>query len=426
MREDARFGRRTAALGAALLTMAVAQPVHGQALDRDRTDAWFDRLVAEQGFSGAVLIAKDGRIVLDEGYGLADEERGTRMRPSTVVLTGSLSKQFTAAAILRLESEGLLRVTDRISEHLPGVPADKRTITIHHLLTHTAGFTSDHFDDDLTPMSLEEALPAIWALPLGSEPGTRYDYSNTGYALLAAIVQETTGRPFTRYMREEIFAPAGLTATGFFGDDWTGRQVATAYRNGERQGPPSEFPGPFWGNMGNGGVMSTTADLYRWFRGLESGELLGTEAARKMFAPHAPMPGDGQSYGYGWALAETELGPAIMHSGLGLGGNSDLAFYRERDLTIIILCNRAAFRFRDGEPYELRMPAVEARRQLVRNLIADDFGTLPTPTLEPSRSSVPGVFVGLGLLGAMMAGAFVLRRKGAPWGANDDRARPER
>lgn len=410
--EYVRYLLRTAAL-APLLALAAVPSLHAQALDRDRIDAWFDRLVDQQGFSGAVLIAKGGRIVLEEGYGLADDERGTPMTASTVVLTGSISKQFTAAAILRLESEGLLRVADPISEHLPGVPADKGTVTIHHLLTHTAGFTSDHFEGDLTPMSFEEALDAIWALPLGFEPGTRYDYSNTGYALLAAIVQETSGRPFTSYMREEVFEPAGLTATGFFGDDWTGHHVATAYRNGERQGRPSEFPGPFWGNMGNGGVMSTTRDLFRWFHGLESGEILGAEGARKMFAPHAPMPREGQFYGYGWATGETDLGPAIMHSGLGLGGNSDLAFYREPELTIIILSNRAAFRFRDGELYELRTPAVEARRQLVLNLVADDFGTLPVPTLVPSRSRGPTVLLGLGLLAATLTGITVHRRRAA-------------
>lgn len=408
--EYARYGLRTAAM-IPLLSLVAAPSVRGQALDRDRIDAWFDRLADEQGFSGAVLIAKGGRIVLEEGYGLADDERGTPMTPSTVVLTGSISKQFTAAAILRLESDGLLRVTDPISEHLPGVPADKRTITIHHLLTHTAGFTSDHFDHDLTPMSLEEALRAIWALPLGFEPGTRYDYSNTGYALLAAIVQETSGRPFTSYMREEMFEPAGLTATGFFEDDWTGHEVATAYRNGERQGPPSEFPGPFWGNMGNAGVMSTTMDLFRWFHGLESGEILGADGGRKMFAPHAPMPREGRFYGYGWGVGESDFGPAIMHSGLGLGGNSDLAFYRDPDLTIIILCNRAAFRFREGEPYEVWMPAVEARRQLVLNLMADDFGTLPAPTMVPSRSRRRIVLVGLGLLAATLTGVSVHRRR---------------
>jgi CubicO group peptidase (beta-lactamase class C family) len=395
-------------LAGCLYALAVPLPHRGP--DTDTIDAWFGRIVQEQGFSGVVLIARGGAVLLNEGYGLADDETGTPMTAETVMLTGSISKQFTAAAVLILEERGLLRVDDPISEYLDGVPADKAAVTIHQLLTHTAGFTRDHFQHDLTPMDLDEALAAIYGMPLGFAPGTEYDYSNTGYALLAAIVQAVSDRPFTEFMHEEIFEPAGLSSTGFFGDDWSDDDVAVTYFNGRWQGRPSNFPGPFWGNMGNAGVMSTTADLYRWISALRAGKTLNPENVDRLFEPYVTVR-DRMRYGYGWFITDnTELGPEIGHGGVGIGGNSEMAFYPDRDLTIIILSNHATYRAEGGVAIEASLPAREARNRLRSNIATGDFSLLPAQTRVRRRPTNAVAYALLGL--AAIVALAVWHRRG--------------
>lgn len=393
---------------------ALAFPPPGQAPDPDAIDAWFGRIVQERDFSGVVLLAHGADVLLNKGYGFADDETGTPMTAETVMLTGSISKQFTATAVLLLEERGLLDVDDPISEYLDGVPADKATITIHQLLTHTAGFSRDHFQHDLTPMELDEALAVIYGMALGSSPGTDYHYSNTGYALLAAIVQTVSSRLFTEFMHEEIFEPAGLSFTGFFGDDWSEHDVAVTYFNGAWQGRPSNFPGPFWGNMGNAGVMSTAADLYRWISVLRAGEILSPENVDRLFGPHVTVR-PGVRYGYGWFTTdETELGREIGHGGVGIGGNSEIAFYPYRDLTIIVLSNHAVYRAEDGVAIEASLPAREARNQLRSNIGTGDFSLLPEQTLVRSNrtSWAGGVGIAVLLLGCGLAAfAFVSYRR---------------
>ena len=379
-------------------------------LSTEAIDAWFTRVAEERGFSGVVLIARGPDVLLKEGYGLADDA-GTAMTAETVMLTGSISKQFTATAVLLLAEDGLLDVNDSISAHLEGVPADKTGITIHHLLTHTAGFTQDHFRGDLTPMAFDEALQAIYAQPLGFEPGSKFDYSNTGYTVLAAIAQAVSGRPFVELVRERVFERFGLSSTGFFGNDWTHHSVATTYFNRKSQGPPSAFPGPFWGNMGNAGVMSTAGDLHRWMLALRAGEVVGPENVERLFGRYVEDR-PGMHYGYGWSTREsTELGDEVGHGGLGLGGNSEIAFFPDHDLTAIVLSNRARYRYEDGKVVEASLPAREALNQLRANLASGDFSALPTTT-RPARQPVwvPVVM----LLAAAAVLAFVLwRRRGS-------------
>jgi len=392
----------TAALVLAGCLYALVFTVPGQTPSADTLDAWLERAVQEQGFSGVVLVAHGGEMLLNKGYGLADDETGAAMTADTVMLTGSISKQFTAAAVLLLAERGLLDVDDPISDYLDGVPPDKAPITIHQLLTHSAGFTRDHFRHDLIPMDMDEALAAIYGMPLGFAPGTDFHYSNTGYALLAAIVQAVSGRPFVDFMHEEIFAPAGLSSTGFFGDDWSGRDVAVTYFNGEWQGRPSNFPGPFWGNMGNAGVMSTAADLYHWIGVLRNDELLHRDSVERLFRPYVTVR-PGVRYGYGWfTTGETELGPEIGHGGVGIGGNSEIAFYPQNETTIIVLSNHAAYREEDGNVTEVSLPAREVRDQLRSNIASGNFSTLPQPTL-PAGNRGEAVGLTLAALAAIVA-----------------------
>ncbi len=176
------------------------------------------------GYSGAMLVVKDGKTILSKGYGFANRIERVPNTAETLFDIGSLSKQFTAAAILKLEQDGKLKVTDTLGKHLPNVPPDKAQVTIHHLLSHTAGIIRD------TPLSpkgdpsiyyeeinRDEALKRVLPKPLQFEPGTKYQYSNAGYMLLAAIVEVASGRAFQEYLKKNIFEPAGMQNTGLAG-----------------------------------------------------------------------------------------------------------------------------------------------------------------------------------------------------------------
>ncbi len=326
-----------AATGAAFLASAEAPPL------RERLDRW----LTESGYRGVVLVAKDGEIVLRKGYGLADREAGTPNGPGTVFTIGSITKPFTAAAILKLESQGKLSVDDSIAKHLPNVPEDKTGITIHHLLTHTSGLASD-FAGDYDKVGRDEYVRLALASTLQSLPGSKYEYANSGYSLLGAIVERASGRPYETYLREELLLPAGMKETGYRLPRWEDGREAVGYRDGERWGRLRERPwaedGPYWALRANGGMLSTVDDLYRWHCALEGTSVLPETAKRKIFTPHVPEDPNGDShYGYGWAITTSPWGTReIGHNGGNTIFSADFRRYPDDRLVVIAMSNDAA------------------------------------------------------------------------------------
>lgn len=415
------LGRRAVLVGllAGLLVGTVgdvADGAPGRGVSGDEIGAYMERVEAERDFSGSVLVARDGEVLLHEGYGLAEEATGEPVGKDTVFGLASLAKQFTAAAILKLEEQGRLGVDDRISEHLAGVPSGKTGIKIHHLLTHTSGLTKDHARGDFEQIGREEALRRIFAKPLARAPGSGYEYSDSGYTVAAAIVEEVSGRSFQGYLHSNLFRPAGLDSTGFWDEPrFDGLPVANGYANGEDQGSPAGFPGVSWAIMGAGGQISTTGDLLRWWRTLEENTVLSEASAEKLFARHVRY-GEGEYYGYGWERSEAEgLGDVITHNGAGNTGNAYFAAYPDRDLVVAVLSNRVTFRSitlgnlleDDDLPYQVTIPADETGMRLARNIESGDFSELPSPTLPISLT--------LGVLGVLVAVSLgaVARRGGA-------------
>lgn len=395
-----------------IFTSLVGSPVNVLAGQNEQAnleqliDDYFIRL-SKDGFSGAVLVANEDEVILQDGYGIANDSDNTPVTADTIFDVGSISKQFTASAILYLEQQRLLNVKDPISKYFDNVPSDKANITIHQLLTHSAGFTKDHFDDDLTPMTKEEAIQAIFALPLGYQPGTEYSYSNTGYTLLAIIVENVSGQSFTSFMHQFFFEPLGMNHTGFYNDSWINQHVANTYWNGADQGNPSEWQGPYWGVMGNGGVMSTVGDLYLWWQSLQNHTILSQEQADKLFTRHI-SEGSDSYYGYGWSIQDSAYGNLITHNGGGIGGNSDFAVYTEKNLVIIICSNRITWKtLLSTIPYEIRLPASDTREQLANNIFNDTFTKLPNPTflLAPYLVVLALVVIAIG------AGVTIIRRQ---------------
>ncbi|MFW6079664.1 MAG: serine hydrolase domain-containing protein [Gemmatimonadota bacterium] len=316
------------------------------ALERDL------RRLVPFGFSGAVLVTEDGRTIHAGGYGFADRERGVPNTASTVFDIGSLSKQFTAAAIMALAERGRLSVDDSLPVHLPDVPADKRGITIHHLLTHTAGLPIFHDTaGDFQVMTREQAERAILDAELAFEPGDGWEYSNSGYTLLAAIVERVADRPFEDALRDLLFDPAGLERTGLYFDPrFRASPVAHGYRDATDTGSPLEWTETeeLWALIGNGGVLSTAEDLARWGRALDTGVVLGADARERLFTRHVEVR-QGLHSGYGWYVADEGGGgggPADAGSVIRHGGANDFGFaarwrqHTDRDLLVVLLLNR--------------------------------------------------------------------------------------
>jgi CubicO group peptidase (beta-lactamase class C family) len=306
------------------------------------------RRVEAFGFSGSVLVARQGRILLDAGYGYADEERGEPYLATTQFDIASVSKQFTAAAILELEREGRLRVEDTLARFFPAAPPDKAGITLHQLLTHTAGLPY-LLGAEYERLPRGEMLRRVFATPLLLPPGHRFRYSNVGYSLLAAVAEVASGRPLGELMREKLFLPAGMRHTGFRLPFWDRRQLAHGYSPDGPWGTPLDHPwaadGPYWNLRGNGGVISTTGDLYRWHLALAAGTVLSAAEREKYQAPHiSEGPSTPSRYAYGWSITTA---PDGSHMASHTGGNgvfeTDFRRYLDDRMVLVASSNRADY-----------------------------------------------------------------------------------
>ena len=327
-----------------------------------RLDEYLTR-ITPFGFAGTVLVAKDGEIVLNKGYGMAIRAEGVRNTSDTVFSTGSITKQFTAAAIMVLEMQGKLDTYDPISKYLDRVPEDKADITLHHLLTHTAGVIISS-GPDYGVVHRDETANAILSAPLKFTPGEKFEYTNARYTLLAAIVEKVSGQPYEEFLREQLFMPAGMHYTGYRIPKWHDKLVAHWYRGDIDNGTPLEKPYPYWHFIGNGGIPSTTEDMYKWHLALQGDAVLSAGAKEKLFDPFL------SNYAYGWDVRETKHGTLIEHNGgSGLGNSAEFMRYVDADVAIIVFTNQ----------FYLGTPLSEAiKRQIVTLVFGGEVEAPPS------------------------------------------------
>jgi CubicO group peptidase (beta-lactamase class C family) len=278
-----------------------------------------------QGFSGTVLVAKNDRVVLHEGYGFADRERGIRNGRDTLYEVASLNKTYTAAAILQLEAKGALTTNDLLSRHLGSLPPPKDTATIHHLATHTAGLVPEGTDlgDGL---DREQFLANVRNVRAESVPGERYRYTNAGYSVLAAIVEKVSGMPYETYVREQL-----SKGEIYFRGEATPPHMARGYIGDKESVPP-----PYgWGTRGAGGMITTVAELYRWHRALHANPDM-----KKMWEP-------GPEEGYAWHVERDAEGRRMIHKGGGMREYAtQIIYYPDQRVVIIWASNDLGKRWR--------------------------------------------------------------------------------
>jgi CubicO group peptidase (beta-lactamase class C family) len=298
----------------------------------------------------AVLVLRDGQPVVRASYGLADLEAGTPATPETNYRLASVTKQFTAASILLLAEDGRLTLDDRGHTWLPSLPKAAETLTIRHLLTHTSGLI-DY--EDVMPESLAAQLHDADALRLLEtqdrtyfRPGTGYRYSNSGYALLALIVQRASGKTFAKFLRERIFQPLAMFHTMAHEDGIsTVHNRAFGYTheagrwNRTDQDPTSAV-------LGDGGIYSSIDDLAKWDAALYDERLLHPSSLRAAFTPATHTDDPDIDYGYGWRIT----GETLWHSGESVGFRNVIVRYPKRHMTVVVLTNR-----NEPEPYQLAL-----------------------------------------------------------------------
>ncbi len=320
------------------------------------------------GFSGSLLVAKGNKIWIARGYGYANYKKKIPFTENTVSTIGSITKQFTATAILKLQEQNKVNVKDAITKYFSDVPEDKKGITLHHLLTHTAGFPGA-IGQDFEKISREEFIRRAMETPLLFEPGRGYKYSNVGYSLLGAIIEIASGESYESYLRKNLFEPAGLTRTGYRLPSWNPDSLAHGYRRGSDWGTLLDHPqaedGPYWNLRANGGILSTVKELFRWHKALKGDAVLSDSSKWLLYFPHVKEGELAESYyGYGWALFTTRRGTKLIaHNGGNGVFAADFRRYVDENVVIIAMSNvsgKPAFRFTNdiasivfNEPYEL-------------------------------------------------------------------------
>jgi CubicO group peptidase (beta-lactamase class C family) len=295
----------------------------------------------------SLLVVRDGKSLIRKAYGLADVESQQKATPSTNYRLASVTKQFTAAAILLLMQDGKLALSDRIRSFFPSLPARLDSVTVEHLLTHTSGII-DY--EDVIPAGTTAQLRDSDVLELLTsqdstyfKPGAGYQYSNSGYALLALLVEKLSRRSFATFLDERIFAPLGMNHTLAF-EDGVSTVAHRAYGHTLRSGTWVRKDQSITSAvLGDGGIYSSIDDMEKWDAALYDSRLLNPESRRLAFSPHTATDKPDIRYGFGWRIT----GETLWHSGETSGFRNVIVRNPSRRLTVVILTNRDA-----PPPYE--------------------------------------------------------------------------
>ncbi|MGC4044351.1 MAG: serine hydrolase domain-containing protein [Armatimonas sp.] len=329
-----------------------------------KMDAYLKVLVHEERFSGSVLVTRIGKPILNKGYGMASYELGVPNTPKTVFRIASLTKAFTAAAIIKLQEQGKLRIDEPISKYLDNCPASWEPIRIRHLLTQTSGIPNytnfpGYKEASAIPITDEALVARFRDKPLDFAPGTKYNYSNSGYHLLGMIIARASGKPYADFLQEAIFAPLGMKNTIVDRGKSILPNQATGYAQEGSELIHSDLQ-DMAQIQAEGGISSTTGDMALWDQALYTEKLLSKQSLEEIFTPFR------DTYGYGWNITRLFDHREIKHTGRNFGFTSHIKRFPDDKVMVLVLSNNqmqdaekitadlAAILF--GAPY--RMPRI--------------------------------------------------------------------
>ena len=367
----------------------------------EKIETYLQTLLNNNHFMGSVLIDYEGEVLLSKGYGMANLEHNVPNTPLTKFRLGSITKQFTATAILQLQEQNLLDVNSPLTTYLPEYPHGEQ-ITVHQLLNHTAGipnYTSfkDFKSKKRIAMELDELMAWFKDRPLDFTPGDRFNYSNSGYAVLTKIIETVSDLSYADYLQQHIFEPLEMTNSGYDRAQTILPNRAAGYT----------FTGESYQNVdfidmslpsGAGGLYSTVEDLNKWSRSLYTDAILSQASVDAMFAPTIKVTTDDEDeqvyYGYGWMRNTEYKRDRVSHGGGVEGFLTHFARYPHDRVTIVVLSNLqtssitkieqdlAAIVF--DEPYELpkQRKAIEIDPTIYKNYVGQ-YKFEPSPSLPP-------------------------------------------
>jgi CubicO group peptidase (beta-lactamase class C family) len=291
----------------------------------------------------AVAIVRGGEVVKAQGYGLANVEHQVPVKPETIFQSGSVGKQFTAAAVMLLVEEGRLALSDPLTRFFPDAPAAWAGITVRHLLTHTSGIPDYATDalDDRRDYTEDELARLAYGLKLEFPPGARWNYSNTGYVLLGILVGKVSGRFYGDLLAERVFAPLGMKTARVISEEDIVPNRAAGYRLVDGALKNQEWVAPKLNTTADGSLYLSVLDLVAWDRGLRAGAVLKPASWEQVYAPVRLGSGKTFPYGFGWALEERSGEKVRRHAGAWQGFKSEIARFVGSDLTIVVLANLA-------------------------------------------------------------------------------------
>ncbi len=286
-------------------------------------------------FDGTVLIRKQDELIYRRAFGYANREENKKNSVTTISDIGSIAKSYTATAMLLLADRDELSLQDRLKKFYPDIPADKKDITLHQLLTHTSGLINFHSRNDFEQLSRSNAENIIFQKALRAPPGAEYHYSNAGYTLLASIIERVSKQSFENYVKKELLTPLNLVHTSWYQRQQVFQdEIAYGYVNHDKRF--RTFYKPFtWALKGGGGMVSSIEDMSAWLDALVAGTLFSDQMKKQIFQ----QPALGRTLG-GWQWVEINNTPAIEIGGsTDYGYTAKLQYYPESQISVILLFN---------------------------------------------------------------------------------------
>ncbi|HSE18286.1 MAG TPA: serine hydrolase domain-containing protein [Pyrinomonadaceae bacterium] len=313
---------------------------NGRAAERKIDGVVRHEMLAHQIPGVSLAVLRRGKIILLKSYGLANVEHQVPVKPSTIFQSGSMGKQFTAAAVMILAQENKLSLDDKISKYFPDSPPAWKDITIYHLLTHTSGMGDYPSEIDLRRDYTEDELfESFKKAPLDFVPGSNWNYSNAGYATLGFLIRKVSGKYFGDFLQERIFKPLGMTTARIISEADIVPNRAAGYRlvNGHLQN--QAWVSPSMNSTADGSLYFSILDIAKWDAALYSDQPLTRSSREKIWTPAKLTGGTSKDYGFGWHLAELHGRRLAFHGGAWQGFKTFIVRFLDTELTIIFLAN---------------------------------------------------------------------------------------
>lgn len=331
-----------------LLVSGLAHYSYGQKTTAEKLDELVSAYTNVGKFNGAVLVSRQGEILLQKGYGIKNDKKGELLSADDVFQLYSITKTFTSTLVMKLEEEGKLKLSDKLEKYYPGFP-EGNTITIENILTHTSGIYDYTRRYNMPDMKEKTLVHFLRSKPLNFTPGTQWSYSNSGYWLLGYIIEKVTGLSYEEALKQYIFNPLQMKNAGLDYKKFVSKYKTTGYitlsDSLKEEAEIYDSPGPF----AAGAIYATVEDVYKYYVGIKENKILTSASYKKAFTPYK------NDYGYGWVISSFDGNKTIGHSGGGAGFRTNVIMIPDKNIFIVVLSNseQVSARFITGKLLEV-------------------------------------------------------------------------